>query len=606
MEAPASKKAKRRVPDTQRQRVSVSCDRCKIRKIRCIRPSGSNDGDCAACAQLNLACEATLPRKQRVYASYDQLQLRYRLLDGLVKKLFPGENVETVEGILDLANRQGIELAGSYEENGLLDPIDGGGRGEGSTVAQSGNGTLKVESSEFSLFDSVQHLHIPEGELIPAPRGAYHYVGPASSYLFANTVRELVKKASINTLAFDRSGYRRQQRANEFTSSDRTTALEARIQGHPINIAEEDESSEHGQGDDGTPVCPSDGGVGISPQDRPTPRSIPRSITRHTVDLLPPRGIADRLVSAFFDRVHTNFPLFHRGTFQIRYEALWPTARSSHAPGFDTDTGWLCVLYMVFVLGAQALERDTLKEATAIQGRYLAIVVREGLQRLVLTATMANVQALALLSLYQHNAGERNTAWMLMGHASRMAVALGMQRDGENGNFDFIIRNLRRTIWWTLFLFEQNLSFILGRPSATSTLDISASLPDEAASDGTRDAPPGYLEYAVKLGVISAKIKRFTAANSTKYDKPDGATTRSCFTAVEIRSTCTPSTWHSIRYEQASSCYPASCRQFLSSKIRSRATISSLSCRPRPGHAIHRLWISTVPESLSSRNLESR
>lgn len=119
---PPQKKLKRRVPDTHRQRVSVSCDRCKVRKIRCIRISGEND-PCAACAQLSLDCESTLPRKQRVYASYDQLQLRYRALDTLIKRLYPGENVESVDDICELARKQGIDLSGFEDEGEDLDPL---------------------------------------------------------------------------------------------------------------------------------------------------------------------------------------------------------------------------------------------------------------------------------------------------------------------------------------------------------------------------------------------------------------------------------------------------------------------------------------------------
>ena len=476
---PARKKP-RRVAEADRQRVSVSCDRCKTRKIRCIRINGSDD-PCAACVQLKVECAATLPRKQRVYASYDQLQSRYRALDVLVKKLYPGEDLETTENILNLARRNGIQLDG-LDAPVELDPLP----------------PIPSSDDASRLYESVHQLHIPEGALIPAPRGGYHYVGPASSYFFANTIRQLVKKSSIYHLALDRRAYRRQQRADEFTSANRTTALEARIHGHPIMTAEDETTS------------PAD--AFLSEASSPfTPRSIPRS-TKWTADMLPPRHLSDKLIGAFFDRVNPNFTLLHRATFQDQYEPIW---LSNHM----VDPGWLCVLYMIYVLGAQALERDGLADASGIQSRYLAIVVRDGLQRLVLTATQANVQALALLSLYQHNAGERNTAWMLIGHAAHMAVALGMQRD-QTAEYTFNTRNLRRMIWWTLFLFEQNLSFVLGRPSATSTVDISARLPDETILDGS-NAPPGYLEHAVKLGAISAKVKRFVASISSDYDKPE-------------------------------------------------------------------------------------
>ena len=349
-----------------------------------------------------------------------------------------------------------------------------------------------VPRQEDPLSESIQLLNIPEGALIPAPRGGFHYVGPASSYLFANTVRELVRKSSIHILALDRRSIQRQQRAEEFTSSNRQTALEAREEGHPVMAADEQSP--------------------LSVVQNPSPLAFTPGMAPVRPDDLPPRHLADRLVNAFFDRVHPDFSLFHRSTFQVRYESIWMMQ--------DAEPGWLCTLYMVFVLGAQALERDGVPEAVSTQSRYLALVIREGLQRLVLTASLLNTQALALLGLYQHNAGERNTAWLLIGHAARMAVSLGMQRDGEHSQFDFIVRNNRRIVWWTLYLYEQNLSFTLGRPSATTTLDMTAQLPDDAVLDHAA-APPGYLAHAVKLGGISAKVKRFIASVSADYDKPD-------------------------------------------------------------------------------------
>ena len=518
MQPPPAKKAKRRVSDAHRQRVSVSCDRCKTRKIRCIRIPGNGDA-CAACAQLSLTCESTLPRKQRLYATYDQLQLRYRALDTLIKRLYPDENVETIDDIRNLARRCGVDMS-AFDSDGAGETELVLRSHEGESSTSTSTSTLQSQSTEdANLFASVHRLSIPEGALIPAPRGGYHYVGPASSYLFANTIRHLVQKFATHTPPFDRPGFRRQQRAYEFTSANRTTALEARIPGHPVMAAELEETSPS-LGETFNAACRSDSDTILSPQDRTTPKSGLGSTSAEFNDHLPPRRIADRLVDAFFDRVHLNYHLFDRSTFRVQYESLWSTSRIPASGPAVPESGWTCVLYMVFVLGAQSLERDNFQEASAIQRRYLTIVVKEGLQRVVLTATLANVHALALLGLYQHNAGERNTAWMLVGHASRMAIALGIQRDGENANFDYITRNTRRTTWWTLNLFEQNLSFILGRPSATSTIDVSASFPDDDFSNGG-DTPHGFLQYAVRLGDISAQIKRFIASISTHFAAPD-------------------------------------------------------------------------------------
>ena len=495
--------------DSQRKRAAVSCDRCKTRKVRCIR-IGNDEASCAACAQLGLECVAAIPRKQRVYASYEQLEARYRALDAFVRQSYPGEILDTAEDIRDLARRRGIDLDPGVD---LVRSEPPGTMSIDRVVPLTLFGAAPSTSAPREVSDeSVLRLQIPEGSLIPGPKGAYHYVGPASSYCFANTIRQLVRRSNPNGPALDRAAYRRQQRAEEFTTAKRTNALEARIPDHPLMAVEE-----------GGDVTSSPANAGndpsvVSPFAASTPRSEARSVAPWTVDLLPARPLADQLVSAYFDRLHPDFSLFHRGTFQMRYEAIWRSHETLDTAALEP--GWLCALYMVFVFGAQAMERQGFADSKVVQTRYLGIVVRQGLQRLVLTATLPNIQALALLSLYQYNGGERNAAWMLIGHASRMAIALGLQRDGHASTFDFVERNLRRTVWWTLFLFEHNLSFILGRPSATSTVDTTARLPDDSLLDGSI-APPGLLQQAVRLGGQSAKIKRFVASVSADYDKVD-------------------------------------------------------------------------------------
>jgi hypothetical protein len=94
------KKLKRRVPDSKRQRVSVSCDRCKLRRIRCIRLR-PNDEPCAACEQLGITCQSTLPRKERVYTADYDLQNRHQALVALVQ----GCAQENVSRVLAISRR---------------------------------------------------------------------------------------------------------------------------------------------------------------------------------------------------------------------------------------------------------------------------------------------------------------------------------------------------------------------------------------------------------------------------------------------------------------------------------------------------------------------
>ncbi|THU94007.1 hypothetical protein K435DRAFT_967041 [Dendrothele bispora CBS 962.96] len=105
----ADARSKRRVSESLRRRTEVSCDRCKIRKFRRVRSSGEKR-PCAACAQAAEICESTLPRKQRVYASINQLSIRYRALDHLLRQLLPDRNFETLGDLKNLASEHVIQL----------------------------------------------------------------------------------------------------------------------------------------------------------------------------------------------------------------------------------------------------------------------------------------------------------------------------------------------------------------------------------------------------------------------------------------------------------------------------------------------------------------
>lgn len=249
------------------------------------------------------------------------------------------------------------------------------------------------------------------------------------------------------------------------------------------------------------------------------PSLISKSKNNPLFNFLPTREIADALVDAYFDKVHPNYMLFHRGTFQLRYESMWNEANK---PIRDLDAGWICCAFMIFVFGAQALEHHDQQQSLQLQRRYVALV-QSRVHQLISTSCLVNVQAILLLQLHQHNVSERNTAWMLLGCASRMAIAIGMHRDGATGGFDSIEREVRRRVWWTLYVFEQNLCMVLGRPSAIDELEVTVNLPNETMLDGGVFAPPNCLDYTVRLTKLSAYIKRKIYCESPNNSVPVGS-----------------------------------------------------------------------------------
>lgn len=429
---------------------------------------------CAACTEAGEECTSTLPRKRR--APLPQPSLRYASLDAIVRKLYPDEEIDTMAGLSGLAERLGVEISKETTEG------DGTGETEHPSPAHHPS---SFENPELP----------PEGYLVPAPRGGHHYVGPASLVYFAKCARHLVARSStLKKPAFDEQGLRRYRQAAAFATYKVSHTIEANIQGHPATFAASHEQSPSFSFPIDSRSGPSPGGDAFR-QAR-----------------LPNRITGDALVQAFFDRVHRNFPVLHQAAFQVLYEAAYDDI--DHA----TDPGKACTLYMVFTLGAQALE-DRLSDAQVIQQKYLSMVIREGLGRLILTSTLANVQALLLLSLYQHNAGERNTAWILIGQAIRAAVSSGLHRDGENCDFDPFERNIRRLVWWTLHIFEQTVSLALGRPSFSDVIIVNARFPDTPFEIGI-GLPAQYLQHYVALSNFMVRIKKLNAILSVRYQEP--------------------------------------------------------------------------------------
>ncbi|GMK59230.1 hypothetical protein CspeluHIS016_0702450 [Cutaneotrichosporon spelunceum] len=441
------RKAKRRVPEDKRRRVEVSCDRCKLRKTKCIREA--SEATCKECSKAAHTCVSSLPRKRRIYATEEQLTGRFRALDAIVRHLYASRNLESDEAIEALA----AELGAGHADVG------------------SAIGDAPVNQR-------LANLTVPEGRLMPAAAGPM-YLGAASTFIFASQAKELVKKSHLDNLAlFDEAGLRRFLQAADFA---------------PYGASRSGAGSRDAD----------DAGI--------QSRSIFRS--KAMAATLPLREVCDGLVRGFFAHVHPSLSIFHIASFQEQYQAIW--ASKEH----ELDPGWSCSLYMVLVFGAQALEseRGSTPLTPTEQARYLTVAIGH-LDSLITTASLASVQALMLVSLYHYNTGERSTAWTFIGQAARVAVSLGMHRDGEDGNFDVVERNLRRLVWWQLFIFEQTLSLDLGRPgTGTDLVDVTVALPDPSIID-QGDYPPDYLKHAVALADLSIKIKRFVAATSMGYE----------------------------------------------------------------------------------------
>jgi hypothetical protein len=405
-----------------------------------------------------------------------------------VKGLLPGEDVQDVDALIKFGKSKGIhpdEPVTNPEIFPQAPPTPSSDVPRETRGTSSSNSPLKVLSKK-----------VPNEKLALAPHGISHYVGPSSSLRFATMIRKMVARTSANP-KFMLSQRRSKTLQADFVNSRKSMALEPRnqISSSPIDRV--------------TAQCPQDGDMYLSVLDAEA-----QEYSEATTFTLPDKATADALVQSFFDNVHPNYPLFHMGHFHQQYETMWnPTKQQID----DWDPGWVCVLCLIFVFGAQALEPFG-KQSVSIERRYLRIA-QCYVDHLISTTTLQTIQALMLLQLYYHNVGERNASWMLLGCASRMAIALGMHREGANVGFDPSEQNIRRQIWWTVYIFERNLCIILGRPSAIEESEISIKFPEEEIES---IGLPSLTEVTALLARLSFRAKQQIYNTSDLQSPSDG------------------------------------------------------------------------------------
>lgn len=337
--------------------------------------------------------------------------------------------------------------------------------------------------------------------LIQDTSGRSHYIGPSGSLSFFAELRQLIST---------------RQPTSRFASDNLAEALEARPE-------TENTHEPFPENDISSPA------TGLSTIECLRSASYLRSL---------PFQVLDDLLQLFFDKIHSDFPLFHRGLFLDRFERFFITNSTDAADCFtsegksnQSDDGWLISLHMTIAFGAMLRRATAANNQQEIGPTFHSIqtecwnVARAALSRLTTMCAQSHVQALLLIALYLHSISERNAAWVLVGCSARIGVAIGLHRTELHNSFPLIERETRKRIWCTLYGFEQFLCLSLGRPSAIDDEEVKASVPsDDIMSSGS--GPPGCTEFKFYLYQLCPKLRKTMSIHYRTSDgNGSGATT---------------------------------------------------------------------------------
>lgn len=90
--------------------------------------------------------------------------------------------------------------------------------------------------------------------------------------------------------------------------------------------------------------------------------------------------------------------------------------------------------------------------------------------------SLSYVQGLVLMANYLQKRNKPNAGFVLIGIGFSMALAIGLHREFRMPSTTPFTMELRRRVWWTLFIFVSGAQLTLGRP-AVSLVGVNVQLP---------------------------------------------------------------------------------------------------------------------------------
>ncbi|KAE8149167.1 fungal-specific transcription factor domain-containing protein [Aspergillus avenaceus] len=180
--------------------------------------------------------------------------------------------------------------------------------------------------------------------------------------------------------------------------------------------------------------------------------------------LLPqPTETLNRHIDDYFSLYHPAYPILHEGTFR---------ARISGALAKPRDGSWPVLYNTVLAIGAFVGDSNATKSDVPFYREARKHLSMDVLEK----GSLSYVQAIVLMSNYLQKRNKPNAGFILIGIGFSMALAIGLHREFGMPSTSPFTMEIRRRVWWTLFIFVSGAQLTLGRP-AVSLVGVNIRLP---------------------------------------------------------------------------------------------------------------------------------
>ncbi|KAG9317240.1 fungal-specific transcription factor domain-containing protein [Chiua virens] len=195
----------------------------------------------------------------------------------------------------------------------------------------------------------------------------------------------------------------------------------------------------------------------------------------------PEEDLCDKLIDAYFERLHFLMPVLDKPSFMARYKRLMgkrndPTYTQIEAP-------FISILFAVFACTARLvndprLASDRLDDGGIGMSYYEKALILHYISHA--SIQVPHVQSFILMSSFLCSINCLPQAWLLVGQALRSAQDLGLHRSPRRLSISSVEKETRRKIWWSVYCLDRMLAVALGRPLGIEDSDCDVELPVDA------------------------------------------------------------------------------------------------------------------------------
>lgn len=177
----------------------------------------------------------------------------------------------------------------------------------------------------------------------------------------------------------------------------------------------------------------------------------------------------DAAIDGYFGLYHNSYPLVEEHTFRAQYAQVIPrpSGRSWHALAFIIAA----IGHFTTATGPTDTDHRLFRAAQS----NMSVASLE-------TGNITLVQTLTLMSNYLQKRNKPNSGYNYLGLALHMGMGLGLHKEFVGWDISPLDMEMRRRVWWCMFVFNVGAAITFGRPLAWPNKNVEVSLPLNVSS----------------------------------------------------------------------------------------------------------------------------